>query len=93
MSSMNLWGNVSQKRRLEMTRGFRYDPFIVAAIIRKDVDSIEALSKGDHSSQTELSFKQYDFLVRKYGLDALSNPMIFAYLLAYEEMENGNLAG
>ncbi|PHQ78392.1 MAG: hypothetical protein COB66_09000 [Coxiella sp. (in: Bacteria)] len=86
----NLWGQVAQQSRKEVTQGFSYDPELVAAIIRSDIDNINQIQEGTHNHDNELSFKQYDFLIRKFGLKVLQNPVLFAALLAEEELNNGN---
>lgn len=86
----NLWGQVAQQSRKDVTQGFSYDPELVAAIIRSDIDNLKQIENGIHNPDNELSFKQYDFLVRKYGLNTLKNPVLFAALLAEEAIKDGN---
>lgn len=86
----NLWGQVAQQSRKDVTQGFSYDPELVAAIIRSDISNLKEIEKGVHNPDNELSFKQYDFLVRKFGLNVLKNPVLFAALLAQEAIDNGN---
>ena len=83
----NLWGQLAQQNRKEVTQGFSYDPELVAAIIRSDIDNIKQIEAGYHNQDNELSFRQYDFLIRKYGLKVLENPVLFAALLAEEELQ------
>lgn len=83
----NLWGQIAQQSRKEVTQGFSYDPELIAAIIRSDIDNIKKIEQGYHNHDNELSFRQYDFLVRKYGLKILENPVLFAALLAEEELQ------
>ena len=82
----NLWGQVAQQSRKDVTQGFSYDPELVAAIIRSDIDNIKQIKGGKHNHDNELSFKQYDLLVHKFGLNTLKNPVLFAALLAQEEL-------
>ena len=83
----NLWGQLAQQTRKEVTQGFSYDPELVAAIIRSDIENIKKIESGYHNQDNELSFRQYDFLIRKYGLKVLENPVLFAALLAEEELQ------
>lgn len=83
----NLWGQVAQQSRKDVTHGFSYDPELVAAIIRSDINNIKNVQKGERNHDNELSFKQYDFLVRKFGLKVLHNPVLFAALLLEEEIQ------
>lgn len=83
----NLWGQIAHQTRKEVTNGFNYDPELIAAIIRSDIDNIKKIEQGYHNHDNELSFRQYDFLVRKYGLKVLENPVLFAALLAEEELQ------
>lgn len=84
----NLWGQIALQTRKEVTRGFSYDPELVAAIIRSDIENIKKIDSGYHHHDNELSFRQYDFLIRKYGLKVLENPVLFAALLTEEELQN-----
>ena len=87
----NLWGQIAQQTRKEITQGFSYDPELVAAIIRADIDNIKKIEHGHHNHENELSFRQYDFLIRKYGLKVLENPVLFAALLAEEELQHDDI--
>lgn len=80
----NLWGQMAQQNRKDVTQNFSYDPELVAAIIKADIDNIKQIEHGVYDQRNELSFKQYDHLVRTYGLNALKNPILFAALLAEE---------
>ena len=84
----NLWGQVAQQVRKDVTNGFSYDPELVAAIIRADLDNIKSIEGGERNIDNELSFRQYDDLVRQFGLNILKNPVLFAALLAKEEIGN-----
>ncbi len=81
---LNLWGQIAQQSRKDVTQSFSYDPELIAAIIRCDLDNLKQIEAGIHDQSNELSFQQYDFLVRKYGLNILKNPVLFAALLANE---------
>lgn len=82
---LNLWGQIAQQSRKEVTQGFSYDPELVAAIIRSDINNIKQIEAGIHDATNELSFQQYDMLIHKYGLKVLKNPVLFAAILANEE--------
>jgi hypothetical protein len=84
---LNLWGQIAQQSRKEVTQGFSYDPELVAAIIRSDLNNIDQIESGIHDQNNELSFQQYDFLIRKYGLKVLKNPILFAAILAEEDLK------
>ncbi len=87
---LNLWGQIAQQSRKDVTQGFSYDPELVAAILRSDMNNVKQIEAGIHDQRNELSFQQYDFLIHKYGLNVLKNPVLLAALLANEEQGNGN---
>lgn len=88
LRATSLWGQVAQQVRKDVTNGFSYDPELVAAILKSDIENIKQVENGVRDQDNELSFRQYDFLVRKYGLKVLNDPLLFAAMLANEEIEN-----
>jgi hypothetical protein len=82
----NLWGQIAQQSRKDVTQNFSYDPELVAAIIKSDISNLKQIASGTYDQSNELSFKQYDHLVRTYGLNVLKNPVLFAALLAEETL-------
>ena len=79
-----LWGEIRRESRKDVTQGYKYNPELVAAIIRSDNANIQQIEGGTHDERNELSHQQYQFLVDTYGLDVLSNPVLFAAKLAHE---------